>query len=95
MKLVTMALACLLLAGLWLPDADGRSMHVSSSNCCFVFAEKRIPQHIIQCYKPTSSSCFHKGLIIKLKGGRETCVSDSATWVKRYLKTAKPCRVKT
>ncbi|XP_045744082.1 C-C motif chemokine 1 [Mirounga angustirostris] len=94
MKLVTMALACMLLAGMWLQDVEGRSMHVSSSNCCFVFVERKIPQRIIQCYKRTSSTCSRRSLIIKLRGGRETCVLETASWVKHHLKTMKPCPLK-
>uniref|UniRef100_G1LGR6 C-C motif chemokine n=2 Tax=Ailuropoda melanoleuca TaxID=9646 RepID=G1LGR6_AILME len=95
MKVLTMALACLLLAGMWLRDVDGRSMLVSSSNCCFKFADKKISQQHIQCYKHTSSTCSRRSLILKLKGGRETCVMESAPWVKPHLKTVKPCPPKT
>ncbi|KAI5931944.1 C-C motif chemokine 1 [Manis javanica] len=51
MKLVTMALACLLLATMWLQDVDSKSMIVSSSNCCYTFVEKKISQKRIQCYR--------------------------------------------
>ncbi|NP_001005252.1 C-C motif chemokine 1 precursor [Canis lupus familiaris] len=91
MKLITVALACLLLAGMWLHDVDGRSMHVSSSNCCFNFSEKRIAPQRIRCYKHTSSTCSRRLLILKMKKGRETCVLQTAQWIKDYFKTMKPC----
>ncbi|XP_025773991.1 C-C motif chemokine 1 [Puma concolor] len=63
MKLITVALVCLLLAGMWLHEADSRSMHVSSSNCCFTFVEKKISSQRIQCYKNTSSACSRSSLM--------------------------------
>ncbi|XP_043438615.1 C-C motif chemokine 1 [Prionailurus bengalensis] len=94
MKLITVALVCLLLAGMWLREADSRSMHISSSNCCFTFVEKKISSQRIQCYKNTSSACSRSSLIIKLKGGRETCVLPTAQWVNQSLKSKKPCLLK-
>ncbi|XP_029784924.1 C-C motif chemokine 1 [Suricata suricatta] len=91
MKLVTVALVCLLLAGMWMHEADSRSMHVSSSNCCFRFVKRKISSQKIQCYKYTSSTCSHSGLILKLKGGRETCVLSQESWVKQSLKPVKMC----
>ncbi|XP_077606035.1 C-C motif chemokine 1 [Crocuta crocuta] len=91
MKLITLALVCLLLAGMWLDEADSRSMHVSSSNCCFVFAERKISLQKIQCYKTTSSTCSRSSLILKLKGGRETCVLLKTPWVRQSLKSMKVC----
>ncbi|KAF5916092.1 C-C motif chemokine 1 [Diceros bicornis minor] len=92
MKLITMALVCLLLAGMWLPDVDSKSMHVSSSNCCFIFVKKKISQQKIQCYRDTSSTCSYKdGVIFKMKGGRKSCVLKTDSWVKDYLKSMKRC----
>ncbi|XP_019485587.1 PREDICTED: C-C motif chemokine 1 [Hipposideros armiger] len=94
MKLITVALVCLLVAGLWLQDVDSRSMHVSSSNCCFVFAKRMIPVKQIQCYKNSSSSCSHPdGLIFKMKRGRESCVLKTEQWVKHNLKKINICSV--
>lgn len=38
-------------------------VHVSSSNCCFTFAEKKISSQRIQCYKNTSSACSRSSLM--------------------------------
>ncbi|XP_020010291.1 C-C motif chemokine 1 [Castor canadensis] len=91
MKLVTMALVCLLLATVWLQDVDSMSMHVSASRCCFSFVAKKIPWNKIQCYRNTSSNCSYKATIFKLKGRRESCVLTEDTWVQAYLKKMKPC----
>ncbi|XP_029066727.1 C-C motif chemokine 1 [Monodon monoceros] len=60
MKVITAALVCLLLARAWLQDVDAKSMHVSSSNCCFTLVERKMPLQRIQCYKNTSSTCSYK-----------------------------------
>ncbi|XP_057569867.1 C-C motif chemokine 1 [Hippopotamus amphibius kiboko] len=93
MKLITMALVCLLLAGVWLQDVDAKSMHVSSSNCCFKLVERKISPQKIKCYKNTSSSCSYKNrVILKLNGGQEACVSQTKSWVRAYLKKINPCQ---
>nr|XP_031325618.1 C-C motif chemokine 1 [Camelus dromedarius] len=95
MKLITVALVCLLLAGMWLQDVNSKSMHVSSSNCCFRFTERKIPLHKIRCYRNTSSTCSYKnGLILKLIGGQETCVLQTKLWVLVYLKRINLCQWK-
>lgn len=39
-------------------------VHVSSSNCCYTFVEKRISLQKIQCYRNTSSTCpYQKSLM--------------------------------
>ncbi|XP_004594056.2 C-C motif chemokine 1 [Ochotona princeps] len=91
MKLTPVALACLLLAAVWLQEVDGRSMHVSSSNCCFSFVERKIPLKMIHCYRKTSSTCPYDAFIFKMKGGRESCALNTEGWVQGYLKKIKPC----
>uniref|UniRef100_A0A8D1D0X1 C-C motif chemokine n=1 Tax=Sus scrofa TaxID=9823 RepID=A0A8D1D0X1_PIG len=92
MKPITVVLVCLLLSGLWLQEVDSKSMHVSSSNCCYTFMEKRISLQRIQCYRNTSSTCpYQKSLILKLIGGRQTCVLQTKPWVRAYFKRIKPC----
>uniref|UniRef100_A0A8C0SAD0 C-C motif chemokine n=1 Tax=Canis lupus familiaris TaxID=9615 RepID=A0A8C0SAD0_CANLF len=54
--------------------------------CCFNFSEKRIAPQRIRCYKHTSSTCSRRGLILKMKKGRETCVLQTAQWIKDYFK---------
>uniref|UniRef100_A0A8D1HPJ4 C-C motif chemokine n=1 Tax=Sus scrofa TaxID=9823 RepID=A0A8D1HPJ4_PIG len=69
-----------------------QSLHVSSSNCCYTFMEKRISLQKIQCYRNTSSTCpYQKSLILKLIGGRQTCVLQTKSWVRAYFKRIKPC----
>ncbi|XP_058902602.1 C-C motif chemokine 1 [Kogia breviceps] len=93
MKIIPAALVYLLLAGAWLQDVNAKSMHVSSSNCCFTLVERRMSLKRIQCYKNTSSTCSYKNnLILKLNGGREACVSQTKSWVQNYLKRINPCR---
>ncbi|XP_037666782.1 C-C motif chemokine 1 [Choloepus didactylus] len=94
MQLIATALVCLLLAGMWPQEVDGKSMHVSSSNCCFRFMERKISPQQIHCYRNTSSTCPYGGLIFKLKGGRETCVLKKGRWIQSYLKYIKPCQPK-
>ncbi|XP_046312062.1 C-C motif chemokine 1 [Marmota monax] len=91
MKLTSVALVCLLLAATWPQDVDSKSMHVSSSRCCFSFAQKRISQKTIQCYRETSSTCAYQAAIFKLKGGRESCALKTERWVQGYLGKLKPC----
>ncbi|KAI5240401.1 C-C Motif Chemokine 1 [Manis pentadactyla] len=92
MKLVTTALACLLLATMWPQDVDSKSMIVSSSNCCYTFVEKKISQKRVQCYRNTSSSCpYHAGIIVELKGGQKICALNTARWIKNVLKGIKTC----
>ncbi|KAL0597168.1 C-C motif chemokine 1 [Plecturocebus cupreus] len=71
MKIFTMALVCLLLAGMWPQDVDSKSMHVSFSSCCFSFTRKKISLRAIQCHRNTSSSCPHDGFIGELKAQQE------------------------
>ncbi|XP_077019199.1 C-C motif chemokine 1 [Tamandua tetradactyla] len=94
MSLIAMALGCLLLTQMWPQEVDSKSMHVSSSNCCFKFAEKKISLQKIQCYRNTSSTCPYEGLIFRLKGGRQSCVLKKARWIQSYLKNIKPCLLK-
>uniref|UniRef100_A0A8D1W2C8 C-C motif chemokine n=1 Tax=Sus scrofa TaxID=9823 RepID=A0A8D1W2C8_PIG len=69
-----------------------QSLHVSSSNCCYTFMEKRISLQRIQCYRNTSSTCpYQKSLILKLIGGLQTCVLQTKPWVRAYFKRIKPC----
>ncbi|XP_006833679.1 PREDICTED: c-C motif chemokine 1 [Chrysochloris asiatica] len=92
MKLIGTALVCLLLAGMWTLDVDSKSMHVSSSNCCYYFVNRKVALKDIQCYKNTSSTCSYKdGLILKLKKGRESCVLKKTRWVQDNLAKMKPC----
>ncbi|XP_008047114.1 C-C motif chemokine 1 [Carlito syrichta] len=88
---VTVALVCLMLAGMWPHAVSSKSMHVSSSNCCFSFVEKKISPRIIQCFKSTSSICPYEAFIFKLKGGRETCALKTVGWVQEYLRKVKHC----
>uniref|UniRef100_A0A8D2JIT0 C-C motif chemokine n=1 Tax=Sciurus vulgaris TaxID=55149 RepID=A0A8D2JIT0_SCIVU len=90
-KLISVALVCLLLTAIWPQDVASKSMHVSSSRCCFSFAKKRISQKTIQCYRDTSSTCPYKAVIFKLKGGRESCALKTPGWVQGYLEKIKPC----
>ncbi|KAF4012095.1 hypothetical protein Celaphus_00000712 [Cervus elaphus hippelaphus] len=93
MKLIIAALVCLLLAGMWLQDADAKSMHVSSSNCCFITVKRKISLKRIQCYKNISSTCSYKNrLILKLTGGLEACVLQKESWVQAYLKKINLCQ---
>uniref|UniRef100_A0A8C9CQJ6 C-C motif chemokine 1-like n=1 Tax=Phocoena sinus TaxID=42100 RepID=A0A8C9CQJ6_PHOSS len=70
MKVITAALVCLLLARAWLQDVDAKSMHVSSSNCCFTLVERKMSLQRIQCYKNTSSTCSYKNHLIGRPGIR-------------------------
>ncbi|XP_004707403.1 C-C motif chemokine 1 [Echinops telfairi] len=88
----TVVLVCLLLAGMWTRDGDSKSIHLSSSNCCFHFVNRAIPWRSIQCYRKTSSTCAYKNaLILKLKRGQENCVLKTARWVQHHLNRTKPC----
>ncbi|XP_010592884.1 C-C motif chemokine 1 [Loxodonta africana] len=91
MKLITVALVCLLLAGMWTQAVDSKSMHVSSSNCCYKFMNKSISLKNIQCYKNTSSTCPYDALILKLKKGRESCVLKTVKWVQDNFSKMKLC----
>ncbi|XP_003933082.1 C-C motif chemokine 1 [Saimiri boliviensis] len=84
MQIITMALVCLLLAGMWPQDVDSQSMHVSFSRCCFSFVRKKISLGAIQCYRNTSSSCPHRGFIFKLKRGKEACALKTDKWAQKY-----------
>ncbi|XP_069339219.1 C-C motif chemokine 1 [Eulemur rufifrons] len=91
MKLIATALVCLLLAGMWPRPVDSKSMHVSSSNCCFSFVERRIPLRLIQCHRQTSSTCPYNAVIFQLKGGRQSCALKTLGWVRAHLHSVKPC----
>ncbi|XP_037350759.1 C-C motif chemokine 1 [Talpa occidentalis] len=92
MKLTSVALVCLLLAAMCLQALDGKSMHVSSSNCCYTSTTRRIHEKFIKCYKNTSSSCSYKDQVIfKLKRGKESCASKTEPWVRDYLNKTDPC----
>ncbi|XP_066220490.1 C-C motif chemokine 1 [Saccopteryx leptura] len=60
MKLITVALVCLLVAGMWLQDVSSMSLQVPSSICCFRFMRRKIHKERIKCYKDTSSLCSHQ-----------------------------------
>ncbi|XP_012503691.1 PREDICTED: C-C motif chemokine 1 [Propithecus coquereli] len=91
MKLIATALVCLLLAGVWPPHVDSKSILVSSSNCCFSFVERRIPLKSIRCHRQTSSTCSYDALIFQLKGGRQSCALKTLGWVRAHLQSVKPC----
>ncbi|CAO2644512.1 C-C motif chemokine 1 [Lemmus lemmus] len=91
MKLTSMALMCLLLAAMWPQDVDSKSMHVSSSRCCFSFLKRMLPQKSIQCYREISPSCSHRAVVFRMKKGQESCAKSTDAWVQRYLKEVKPC----
>ncbi|XP_016062491.1 PREDICTED: LOW QUALITY PROTEIN: C-C motif chemokine 1 [Miniopterus natalensis] len=92
MKLITLALVCLLLGGMCLQDVNSWSLHVSSSNCCFRFVKKAIPLKKIQCYRNSSSSCSHSdGIIFKMKGGRKSCALKTDKWVLDNLHKIATC----
>uniref|UniRef100_A0A8C6QH49 C-C motif chemokine 1 n=2 Tax=Nannospalax galili TaxID=1026970 RepID=A0A8C6QH49_NANGA len=91
MKLITVTLMCLLLAAVWPQDVDSKSMHVSSSRCCFSFLKKKPQQKLIQCYRRISSTCPHAAVVFRLKKGRESCASNTTAWVQDYLQKVKPC----
>uniref|UniRef100_A0A8C2RRQ4 C-C motif chemokine ligand 1 n=1 Tax=Capra hircus TaxID=9925 RepID=A0A8C2RRQ4_CAPHI len=65
MKLIIPALVCLLLAGMWLQDVDTKSMHVPSSNCCYMTVKRKISPKKIRCYKHISSTCSHENRLIR------------------------------
>ncbi|XP_052615472.1 C-C motif chemokine 1 [Peromyscus californicus insignis] len=89
MKLITMALVCLLLAAMWPQDVTSKSMHVPSARCCFDFLERLPSQKLIRCYRNTSPTCSHPAVIFRLKKGQESCALSSK--VQDYLKKLKPC----
>ncbi|XP_021517496.1 C-C motif chemokine 1 [Meriones unguiculatus] len=91
MKLITMALMCLLLAAVWLQDVESKSLHVSSANCCFN-SMKRMPSlKSVKCYKETSSTCGNPAVIFKMKKGRESCALKTSPWLDDYLKKVRHC----
>ncbi|XP_051013851.1 C-C motif chemokine 1 [Acomys russatus] len=94
MKHITVVLMCLLLTAMWLQDVDSKSMHVSSSSCCFNGMKKKPPLKSIQCYKEISSTCRDPAVIFKMKKGRESCALETTLWVQDYLKKVGPCRLK-
>nr|XP_012304861.1 C-C motif chemokine 1 [Aotus nancymaae] len=91
MQIITTALVCLLLAGMWPQDVDSKSMHVAFSRCCFSFTRKKISQGAIQCHRNTSPSCPHDGFIFKLKGGKEACALKTDKWAQKYVKKLSHC----
>ncbi|PNI47300.1 CCL1 isoform 1 [Pan troglodytes] len=91
MQIITTALVCLLLAGMWPEDVDSKSMQVPFSRCCFSFAEQEISLRAILCYRNTSSICSNEGLIFKLKRGKEACALDTVGWVQRHRKMLRHC----
>ncbi|KAL4689210.1 hypothetical protein H8957_004166 [Semnopithecus entellus] len=91
MQIITTALVCLLLAGMWPQDVDSKSMQVPVSRCCFSFVEKEISLRAIQCYRNTSSSCSKEGLIFTLKRGNEACALNQARWVQNHIKKLSHC----
>ncbi|KAF6298210.1 C-C motif chemokine ligand 1 [Rhinolophus ferrumequinum] len=92
MKLITMALVCLLVAGMCLQAVDSRSLHVSTSHCCFAFAKKKIPLKKIHCYKYPSSSCSHSnGVIFNMKSGARICALKKDKWVEDSLEGIDLC----
>ncbi|XP_055113488.1 C-C motif chemokine 1 [Symphalangus syndactylus] len=91
MQIITTALVCLLLAGMWPEDVDSKSMQVPFHRCCFSFVEREISLRAIRCYRNTSSICSNEGLIFKLKGGNEACALDTVGWVQRHRKMLSHC----
>ncbi|XP_017389741.1 C-C motif chemokine 1 [Cebus imitator] len=91
MQIITMALVCLLLAGMWPQDVDSKSMHVSLSSCCFSFMKKKTSLGAIQCYRNTSSSCPQDSFIFKLKGGKEACALKTDKWAQKYVEKLSYC----
>ncbi|KAM7067042.1 C-C motif chemokine 1 [Molossus nigricans] len=92
MKLITLALVCLLVAGVWLQDANGLSLQSSLSKCCFSFLKKHISPKRIRCYRNSSSSCsYEDGVIFSMRGGQKNCALKTDTWVENILPKIKPC----
>ncbi|XP_036925339.1 C-C motif chemokine 1 [Sturnira hondurensis] len=92
MKLIIMALACLLVAGMWLQDVNSKSLLVRHPRCCFKFMKKSILLDNIQCYRNSSSSCSHREVVIfRMNRGKERCASNQKQWVKDYLPKLMSC----
>ncbi|XP_045693554.1 C-C motif chemokine 1 [Phyllostomus hastatus] len=93
MKLITVALVCLLVAGMWLQDADSKSLLVQAPRCCFKFVKRFIHPSTVHCYRHSSSSCSHgQGIIFKMKRGREACASLKEWWVSGSLSKLEYCK---
>uniref|UniRef100_H0WNP4 Chemokine interleukin-8-like domain-containing protein n=1 Tax=Otolemur garnettii TaxID=30611 RepID=H0WNP4_OTOGA len=85
MKLMAMALVCLLLVGMWPCHVVGPEPLDSTISCCYSFVERKIPMKIIRCGRETSSSCLDKAVIFHLKKGNKTCGLKKHAWVREYL----------
>ncbi|KAF6092791.1 C-C motif chemokine ligand 1 [Phyllostomus discolor] len=93
MKLITVALVCLLVAGMWPQDADSRSLLVQAPRCCFRFVKRNIHPSTVHCYRFSSSSCSHgKAVIFKMKRGKEACASHTERWVNSSLSKLEYCK---
>uniref|UniRef100_A0A8C0NNV6 C-C motif chemokine n=1 Tax=Canis lupus familiaris TaxID=9615 RepID=A0A8C0NNV6_CANLF len=81
---VSRALLCFFTTASCLETVPCTPVHVSSSNCCFNFSEKRIAPQRIRCYKHTSSTCSRRGLIFARKLCGQLCSNKKQKWSQNY-----------
>ncbi|XP_041662013.1 C-C motif chemokine 14-like [Cheilinus undulatus] len=82
MKKQTIMLTCfLLLSALTVVEA----MNYSPSECCFAYCPIPLPKRGVLAYKHTNKQCPKKGILFKMKNGKEYCADPSEQWVKNII----------
>ncbi|NWS71561.1 CCL1 protein, partial [Crotophaga sulcirostris] len=85
MKLFSLALLTLLLAGLWI-GSQSVSFRSPYSTCCYkeMFIRQKIPAFLIRSYQKTPSHCSHKAVRVELLKGKKFCVDPEEGWFQQY-----------
>ncbi|NXO01323.1 CCL4 protein, partial [Rhinopomastus cyanomelas] len=88
MKVSAVLLALLLIAASCSQTFSG-PVGPDLSKCCFSYAQKKLPQKLIQRHYSTSSSCTLPAIVFITKIGRQVCANPNDAWVQSYLQNSK------
>ncbi|NXT21496.1 CCL1 protein, partial [Syrrhaptes paradoxus] len=96
MKVFSLAVLTLLLAGLW-TGTQSISFRSPYGVCCYkeMFVQKKIPAFLIRSYQKTPSHCSREAVRVELLKGKTFCVDPQQDWFQQYRQQKESTRTST
>ncbi|XP_064007688.1 C-C motif chemokine 3-like 1 [Pogoniulus pusillus] len=86
MKVLTAALAALLLLAICSGIASSSETTEVPSLCCFKYMQRRVPLRMVASAYRVSGTCSLPAIVLVTKRGAQVCTDPKAPWVQAYLR---------
>ncbi|NXB13502.1 CCL5 protein, partial [Rhagologus leucostigma] len=88
MKVSAAGLALLLISASFSQTFSGPAA-LDRLDCCFTYAQHKLPWKRVQRYYITGSSCPQPAVVFVTKEGRQVCANPENPWVQKYVQILK------